>query len=317
MATVVCLERDSLGPQFQLPQLPPLHEWRNYPTTTPEQIIVRLRDADVVVVNKLILNDQLLAQLPKLKLIAVSATGVNNIDLSAASRLGIKVCNVRGYAGPSVAEHTFMLLLALKRNLISYRQSLLKDHWQESGQFCYTDYSIENIHGQTMGIIGSGHLGQHIAKIAKAFGMKIKFAARPGQKAQSNKSAFEDVLSSCDVISIHCPLNEQTKNLISDEQFDLMQPGAILINTARGGIVNENALLKALQQHKIAGAGFDVSQHEPPLENSPLLEAVKMENFLLTPHIAWASDQSRQNLINQLVENIQMFLNGHPKNLLN
>lgn len=317
MATVVCLERDSLGPQFKLPQLSHQHEWRDYPTTDPEQVVVRLRDADVVVVNKLILNDQLLVQLPKLKLIAVSATGINNIDLGAASRLGIKVCNVQGYAGPSVAEHTFMLLLALKRNLISYRQSILNGRWQESEQFCYTDYSIQNIQGQTLGIIGSGHLGQHVATIANAFGMNVQFAARPGQKAEQGKLLFEEVLHKSDVISIHCPLNEQTRNLIDYEQFELMTPNTILINTARGGIVNEKALLEALQQHKIAGAGFDVSQHEPPLESSLLLEAAQMENFLLTPHVAWASDQSRQHLIDQLIKNIQMFLDGQPQHILN
>ncbi|MFM2482926.1 D-2-hydroxyacid dehydrogenase [Celerinatantimonas sp. YJH-8] len=316
MATVVCLERDSLGAQFQLPPLSAPHEWRNYPTTLPEQIVVRLRDADIAVVNKIILNEKILAQLPKLKLIAVSATGFNNIDVSAANRMGIQVCNIQNYAGIGVAEHIFMLILALRRNLIKYRQKVQTNYWQQCGQFCFTDFPIDNLHGQTLGIIGAGDLGQHVAKLAQAFGMKIQFAAREGQPADGHKVEFQNVLQTSDILVVSCPLNEQTRNLIAREQFAQMKSNALLINAARGGIVNEQALLDALTEQQIAGAGFDVSDNEPPKEDSPLMQAAQLDNCILTPHIAWAATESRETLIAQLIENIQGFLDGHPRHII-
>lgn len=317
MAIVVCLERDSLGLQFTLPSLNGEHEWRDYPNTTPEQVAPRLRDADVVVVNKVVLNESVLSQLPKLKCIAVSATGVNNIDLGAASRLGIKVCNIQRYSGDGVAEHTFMLMLALRRNLIAYNQAQQSGHWQACGQFFYADFPIDNLKGQTLGLIGSGDLGQHVAHIAQAFGMKVLFAARKGQAASNGKVDFEQLLEQSDVVSVHCPLTPETQNLIGEPEFAKMKATAILINTARGGIVNEQALLQALEAKQIAGAGFDVSEQEPPEDNSPLMKAAQYDNCIVTPHIAWASQQSRQILIDQLIHNIQSFLDGHPKHLVN
>ncbi|MFM2486747.1 D-2-hydroxyacid dehydrogenase [Celerinatantimonas yamalensis] len=317
MATIVCLERDSLGTQFTLPPLKGDHQWRDYPSTAPEQVTARLRDADVAVVNKVVLNADVLSQLPKLKYIAVSATGVNNVDLIAASRLGIQVSNIQRYSGPSVAEHTFMLLLALRRSLLEYRREQRAGHWQSCGQFFYADYPIDNLQGQTIGLIGSGDLGQHVAQIAKGFGMHVKFAARPGQVANAGKDPFEDILRNSDVISIHCPLTDTTQNLIDTAQFAMMKPTAILLNTARGGIVNEQALLEAIERQQIAGAGFDVSEQEPPQADSPLMRAGEYPNCIVTPHIAWASQQSRQVLIDQLMDNIRAFLEEHPKHLVN
>lgn len=317
MATIVCLERDSLGLQFTLPNLKGAHEWRDYPFTTPEQVAPRLRDADIVVVNKVVLNESLLGQLPKLKCIAVSATGVNNVDLSAASRLGIKVCNIQRYSGDGVAEHTFMLMLALRRSLISYHKAQQSGHWQECGQFFYADFPIDNLKGQTLGLIGSGDLGQHVANIAKAFGMNVLFAARKGQAPSNGKIEFNQLLEQSDIVSIHCPLTPETQNLIGEAEFARMKETAMLINTARGGIVNEQALLYALESKQIAGAGFDVSEQEPPTADSPLMQAAQYDNCIVTPHIAWASQQSRQILIDQLIDNIQSFLDGHPKHLVN
>lgn len=316
MAIVVCLERDSLGTQFELPALQGKHEWRDYPTTQPEQVIARLRDADVAVVNKVLLNEKTLAQLPQLKLVAVSATGVNNVDLSAAKRLGIEVCNIQKYAGTGVAEHTFTLILALRRNLIRYRQKVQEGYWQQTGQFCFTDFPIDNLAGQTLGIIGAGDLGQHVAALAKAFGMKVRFAGRKGQQPALGKVDFNEVIRNSDVLVVTCPLNDETRDLIAEPELSQMKPSALLINSARGGIVNEQALYEALQENQIAGAGSDVSVQEPPQDDSPLMQAAQLDNFILTPHIAWAATQSRQTLINQLIDNIQGFLDGTPRHMV-
>lgn len=317
MATIVCLERDSLGDALTLPELTGDHEWRNYSSTTEEQIIARLRDADIAVINKTILTEASLSQLPKLKCIAVTATGVNNVDLDAANRLGIKVCNIQNYASDSVGEHTLMLMLALRRSLMDYRHAQLNGQWQTCGQFYYDDFPIDNLSGQTLGIIGSGHLGQHLAQLVKALGMKVQFSGRKKQSPADDKVAFEQVLATSDVISINCPLTTDTHHLISHDEFALMKPNALLINTARGGIVNEEALLTAIQNQTIAGAGFDVSIEEPPREDSPLMQAANYPNCIVTPHIAWASQQSRQRMLTQLIANIQSFLDGHPEHLVN
>lgn len=293
-----------------------LPQWHFYDNTAPAEVAARIAEADVVVSNKVILNETLLAGAPKLKLIAIAATGTNNVDLVTAERLGISVCNIRRYATPSVVQHVFALLLDLSRNLGQYRQAVQAGRWQQSEQFCLLDYPIRELGGLTLGIIGYGELGSAVAELAeKAFGMSVLIAQRPGGMPHPHRLPLTDLLPQVDVLSLHCPLTEQTHNLIGREELALMKADALLINTARGGIIDEQALAKALREGRLGGAGIDVLETEPPLADSPLL-AGDIPNLILTPHIAWASREARQRLTEQLADNIRGFLNGTPQNLV-
>jgi glycerate dehydrogenase len=293
-----------------------LPDWRFHGSTPTEAIADRIADADVVVSNKVILDEAVLAGAPQLKLIAIAATGTNNIDLAAAERLGIRVCNIRRYATPSVVQHLFGLLLDLSRHLSQYRQAVNAGRWQESDQFCLLDYPIRELGGLTMGIVGYGELGQAVAEVAeKAFGMQVLIAQRPGGPPQADRLPLQALLPQVDVLSLHCPLNEQTYRLIGKEELARMKPDALLLNTARGGIVDEQALADALRNGCLGGAGIDVLEQEPPGPDSPLL-AADIPNLIVTPHIAWASRESRQRLTDQLAQNIRAFANGAPQNLV-
>jgi glycerate dehydrogenase len=290
--------------------------WRMYPATGPEQIAERIADAEVVISNKVVLDEKALAAAPKLKLIAIAATGTNNVDLAAAARLGISVCNVRRYATPSVVQHVFALLLNLTRHLNDYRQAVSQGRWQKSKQFCLLDYPIAELGGRKLGIVGYGELGEAVARAAtQAFGMEVLLAQRPGAPAQAGRVPLKELLPQIDVLSLHCPLTEATRGLIGGAELALMKADAILINTARGGIVDEVALAEALKAGQLGGAGIDVLAKEPPGEDSPLL-AEDIPNLIVTPHIAWASRESRQRLTDQLAENIRAFLGGAPQNIV-
>jgi glycerate dehydrogenase len=247
----------------------------------------------------------------------VAATGTNIVDLDACRRRGIVVANVRGYAEHTVPEHVFALLLALARNLLAWRASVQAGRWQQSDQFCLFDHPIRDLHGATLGIVGSGSLGSGVARLAGAFGMRVLRAEHKGVPApRPGYTDFEQVLRAADAITLHCPLTAQTEGLIGEAELRAMKPTALLINTARGGIVDEAALVRALKEGWIAGAGFDVITAEPPPAGHPLVapDLLALPNFLLTPHVAWASRPAMQALADQLIDNIEAFVAGSPKN---
>ncbi len=289
-------------------------QWTFYEATPPADLTARIAAAHVVITNKVLLNDAAFAAAPALKLVCVSATGTNNVDLAAARARGVAVCNVRGYATPSVAEHVFALLLALCRNLPGYRAAVQRGRWQQGPHFCFLDYPIVELRGKTLGIVGYGELGQAVAKLAEAFGMGVLIAARPGAAVAAGRVPLAALLPQVDVLSLHCPLTPETAGLIGAKELRLMRRGALLINTARGGIVDEAALAAALRAGELGGAGMDVLSREPPLEN-PLL-AADVPNLIVTPHIAWASQEARQRLVNEVGENIRAYLDGESRNRL-
>ncbi|MER1968214.1 D-2-hydroxyacid dehydrogenase [Castellaniella sp. GW247-6E4] len=314
---IVFLDRDSLpaDADFQGPSVP--HELVLYPRTAPEQVLERIRDADVVVVNKVPIGAESLRHATRLRLIALIATGSDNIDLDTCERRGIVVSNVRDYAVHSVPEHTMALMLALRRNLIAYRQSVIDGRWQTASSFCYLDYPIRDLARSTLGIIGRGALGEAVAELARAFGMKVQFAARKEVDAPAEDyTSFSHVLRSSDVISLHCPLNAQTRGMIGEAEFALMERRPLLINTARGGLVDEPALVRAMREGRLSGAAFDVASQEPPGLAHPLMALVGMPNFILTPHVAWASDEAIAALIQQVRDNIEAFCRDEPRNMV-
>jgi glycerate dehydrogenase len=276
----------------------------------------RLADATVAITNKVPLRAQTLPRLPKLRMIAVAATGYDIIDVDYCRSHGIAVANIRNYAVHTVPEHSFALITALRRNLLAYRRDVEQGRWQQVDQFCFFDYPIRDLYGATIGIVGEGVLGQGTAAIARGFGMQVLFADHAPPKAPAVVfTPFDEVLARSDVISLHVPLTAETRNMIGIEELRKMKRTAILINTARGGLVDEQALARALREGLIAGAGFDVLSKEPPREGNPLLE-LRLPNFILTPHVAWASDGAMQFLADQLIDNIEAFVRGQPQNLV-
>jgi len=289
--------------------------WQYYDNTHDDEIQTRIQDADIVVANKVSLQKRHIAQANQLKLICVAATGINNIDLEAAAELGVCVTNVTNYATPSVVQHVFCLILALSRKLNQYQAAIRDGRWQQSEFFCLLDYPVRELAGKTLGIIGYGVLGQAVATVGEAFGMRVLIADRKGVAPREGRVTFEKLMSESDVVSLHCPLTADTSNLIDKKELALMKSGALLINTARGGIVNETALVTALESGKLGGAGFDVLGNEPPTQGNPLLE-VELPNLIVTPHIAWASVEARQRVIDEIVKNIAAFRKGEPRNIV-
>ena len=311
---IVFLDRSTLQARVRRPLFP--HTWQEYPVTHASEVEERLRAASIAITNKVPLRAAILQRLPQLKLIAVAATGYDVVDVSFCRAHGIAVANIRNYAVHTVPEHAFALITALRRNLLAYRQDVERGRWQQVEQFCFFDHPIRDLYGATLGIVGEGVLGQGTANIARGFGMQVLFADHPPPKADGVVfTPFDEVLAQSDVISLHVPLTAETRNMIGMEQFRRMKPSAILINTARGGLVDERALVQALSEGLIAGAGFDVLTNEPPREGNPLLE-LRSPNFILTPHVAWASDGAMQFLADQLIDNIEAFVAGQPQNLL-
>jgi len=252
--------------------------------------------------------------LPGLKMVAVAATGTNNVDIECCRERGIVVSNIRNYSVHTVPEHVFMLMLALRRNLLAFRADVQNGAWQKSEQFCLFTHPVRDLHASTLGIIGHGAIGDAVEQLALAFGMKVLFAEHKGAtEVRQGYTAFDTVLRECDVISLHLPLNEQTSHLIGTAEFSRMRPGALLINTARGGLVDEAALLEALRSGRLGGAGFDVLEKEPPTQGHPLLD-LDMPNFILTPHIAWSGRAAMQALADQLIANIEAYAAGAPRN---
>ena len=317
MQQIVFLDSDTLDASVRLhrPDFP--HHWLSYPATAPDQVVSRLREADIAIINKVRIGAAELAALPGLRLIALAATGSDNLDLDACRAAKVAVCNIRNYSGPSVPEHAMALMLALSRNLFAWRQSLLEGRWQQSGQFCFFDHPIQDLHGKRLGIIGKGTLGQALGERALGIGMEVRYAqSQVDKEAQGDRLPLDELLASSDVISLHCPLTPYTRNLIGERELGLMKPTALLINVGRGGLVDEQALLQALGNGQIGGAGFDVASQEPPPQDHPLMQALQYPNFILTPHVAWASEESMQRLADQLIDNINAFAAGRRQHRL-
>lgn len=315
---IVFLDHNTFPDEIQLKEISYSNEIIYYPHTTPDEIADRVKDADIIITNKVKITADVLTKAKKLRFIAVAATGTDVIDLKACSKKGILVANIRNYAVNTVPEHTFALMLALRRSIVVYANSVKMGEWQQANQFCYFDFPIKNLAGSTLGIIGDGVLGKAVAEIAKAFGMKVLFSAYKGTTNMGPLyTPFEDVLKQSDIISIHCPLLESTRNMIDVAEFSQMKPSCLLINTARGGIVNEEALCDALITGVIAGAAFDVTQNEPPKKDDLVMKLTNLPNFILTPHISWASIEAVQSLADMLMDNIESFLAGKPQNIVN
>lgn len=308
---IVFLDSTGIPASHRIPSFSFPHQLTEYAHTAAEQVLARAKDADIIITSKVILNHEILSQLPKLKLIAVTATGTNNIDLVAAKALGITVKNVTGYSSVTVPEHVIGMIYALKHRLIDYhRDQLLTERWATCGQFCYVDYPISDVQGSILGIIGRGCIGNEVARLAQAVGMRVLFTEHQhATTIREGYTAFDEVLKQADVISLHCPLTPQTEQLINAKTLALMKPNACLINTGRGGLINEADLLQALQSGKLAGAALDVLVKEPPASDDALWLAAKTQpNLLITPHVAWASDSALTTLVNKVAQNIEEFV---------
>ena len=277
--------------------------------TTPDNVVKRLQGTRVAIINKVVLNAETLTACPDLKLVLVAATGTNNVDLEAARALGITVANCQGYGTPSVAQHTLGLLLALATRLIDYQKAVSAGEWQKSTQFCLLDFPIIELEGKTLGLFGHGELGSAVAKLAEAFGMRVLIGQIPGRPARPDRLALDELLPRVDALTFHCPLNEHTRNFIGARELAMLKPGAFVVNTARGGIIDEQALAHALRSGHLGGAATDVLSVEPPRDGNPLL-AADIPRLIITPHSAWGSREARQRIVGQLCENAEAFFNG-------
>ena len=314
MERIVFHERNTIAASFRRPSFD--HEWIEFGESFQEQVVERLRGATIAISNKLALREPELSQLPELKLIAIAATGSDNIDLDYCRKHGIAVSNTRGYAVNSVPEHVLMMMLTLRRNLLAYRADVQSGLWQQSKQFCLLTHELHDISGSTLGIIGYGSIGKAMSGLGKSLGMRVLIAERRNANAiREGRTSFEDTLRQSDVISLHCPLTDETRDLFRRAEFEMMKPNAILINTARGALVEDAALIEALRNGSIAGAGYDALREEPPRHGSPLLD-LNLPNFIVTPHVAWASNEAVQALADQVIDNIEAFIAGTPRNLL-
>lgn len=285
-------------------------------TSTSEQVAERLRGAQVAISNKVPINAETLAGCPDLQLILVTATGTNNIDLAAARARGIAVCNCQGYGTASVAQHALLLLLALATRLPDYQAAIRAGRWQQATQFCLLDFPIVELEGKTLGLLGHGELGSAVGRLAEAFGMRVLLGQLPGRPPRADRLALDELLPQVDALSLHCPLTEQTRGLLGQRELDLMKPGAFLINTARGGLIDEQALADTLRRGHLGGAATDVLSIEPPKAGNPLL-ADDIPRLIVTPHNAWGSREARQRIVGQVAENAAAFFAGQPRRQVN
>ncbi|WP_422422781.1 2-hydroxyacid dehydrogenase [Pseudomonas sp. GZD-222] len=283
-----------------------------YPATSPEQVAERLQGATVAISNKVMIDASTLAACPVLKLILVAATGTNNVDLQAARAQGIVVSNCQGYGTPSVAQHTLALLLALATRLPDYQQAVADGQWAKAKQFCLLDFPIVELEGKTLGMLGYGELGGAVARLAEAFGMRVLLGQLPGRPPREDRLPLDELLPQVDALTLHCPLNEHTRNLIGAQELALLKPGAFVINTARGGLIDEQALADTLRAGHLGGAATDVLSAEPPVNGNPLL-ADDIPRLIITPHSAWGAVESRQRIVEQLSENAEAFFAGSPR----
>ncbi|MDG2957743.1 2-hydroxyacid dehydrogenase [Exercitatus varius] len=306
---IVFLDSTALPKHLPIPRPDFPHEWVEYETTAAEQTFERAKDADIIITSKVVFKRELLQRLPQLKLIALTATGTNNIDLAAAKELGIVVKNVAGYSSVTVPEHVLGLIFSLKHSLHLWYRDQLEGKWANSKQFCYFDYPMQDIRGATLGVVGKGNLGSEVGRLAEALGMRVLYAEHKNAAVcREGYTPFFDVLAQSDIVTLHCPLTSETENLINRETLSHFKPSAFLINTGRGPLVDEQALLDALQTGKLAGAALDVLVKEPPEKDNPLMVAAKtLPNLIVTPHVAWASDSAVTILVNKVRENLEEF----------
>lgn len=311
---IVVLDRNTLVNRpfdFDFP-----HTLSSYGTTEAHETLERIRGADIVITNKVVISAQAFAENPQLKLVAVTATGVNNVDVEAAKQNGTAVCNIRAYGNESVAEHAFMMMITLMRNLPAYQRDVAAGLWENSPFFCHLGAPMRDLNGKTLAIFGRGNIGKTLATYAQAFKMNVVFAEhKHAQNVRDGYVSFDEAIRSADVVSLNCPLTPQTANMIGEAELQQMKPGAILINCGRGGLVDEAALVAALKYGQIGGAGFDVLTQEPPRDGNPLLKA-RLPNLIVTPHIAWASQEAANRLFDILLNNINRFVAGNPQNLV-
>ncbi|NQZ86731.1 MAG: D-2-hydroxyacid dehydrogenase [Colwellia sp.] len=306
----VFLDQQTFSPKISLESIKSqVSELTCYATTTQDQVIDRCKNADIIITNKVMLSKEILKQLPQLKLVCIAATGMNNVDLNAAQALGVSVNNVSGYSQASVSQYVFAQMLEYFNNTADHKENTQQGHWQNSPTFCFHGSGSQELAGKKIGIIGYGNLGKAVAKIAQAFGMEVLIAERPyANQIRENRQSFTHVLQQADVITLHCPQTPETINLINSKTLALMKTSSLLINTARGGIVNSNDLLNALKNKVISHAILDVLEQEPPSADHPLISALtnnEIDNLSLTAHIAWASIESQQRLIDLVANNIQ------------
>ncbi len=290
-----------------------IEHWARYAATDPEQRYERLRDATIAVINKVRLDAELLARLPKLKLVLLTATGTDNVDLEACRTQGITVCNVSDYGTPSVAQHVMSLMLALSTSLLQYADETASGGWAKATHFSTLSYPISELDGKTLGLVGYGTLAKGVEQLATAFGMNIEISQRPGGRLQAGRLPIDELLPVVDVLSLHCPLVPETRHLIDAQALRKMKKTALLINTARGAVVDNTALAEALKAGEIAGAGIDVLEQEPPARDHPLLQK-DVPNVIVTPHVAWASLEARQRLMDKVAENLQAWVEGRTIN---
>ncbi|MHA6197318.1 2-hydroxyacid dehydrogenase [Pseudomonas wadenswilerensis] len=280
-----------------------------------DQVVARLQGASVAISNKVVLDAAVIKACPDLKLILVAATGTNNVDLQAARDQGIVVSNCQGYGTPSVAQHTLALLLALATRLADYQQAVTAGKWGQAKQFCLLDFPIVELEGKTLGLLGHGELGGAVARLAEAFGMRVLLGQLPGRPPREDRLSLEELLPQIDALTLHCPLNDNTRNMIGAAQLALLKPGAFIVNTARGGLIDEQALADALRAGHLGGAATDVLSVEPPVNGNPLL-AADIPRLIVTPHSAWGAVEARQRIVDQLAENARAFLAGSPRRMV-
>jgi glycerate dehydrogenase len=317
MHKIVFLDRSTIAPQIRLRRPAFAHELIEYERTSSDELRARLEGVTIVITNKVPITAATIECLPALRLVAVAATGTDVVDKTACQTHGVAVSNIRGYAINSVPEHSFALILALRRNIIAYRDSVLAGRWQESGQFCFFDHTIRDLAGARLGIVGEGVLGQRVAEIGKAFGMLPMFAAHKGKTGLGPLyTPWQEFLHTSDVITLHSPLTKDTRGMLAMPEFEAMKRRPLIVNTARGGLVDEPDLVRALDGGLVSGIGFDVVDGEPPGPGSPLMKIASRPNVILTPHVAWASDEAQQALVDQLIDNLENFVAGRPTNLI-
>ena len=314
---IVFLDRATLPPTIAVRSPDFLHTLHLYEQSHGAEVADRIASAEIVITNKVRIDRSAIETASRLKFIAVAATGTDVIDLQAAKDHGVIVSNIRSYAINTVPEHTFALILALRRSIIAYHQAVQRGRWADSKQFCFFDYPVRDLAGATLGIIGDGVLGKAVANIAYGFKMSVLFSDYKGTTGMGPLyTPFEDVLRKADIISLHSPLLESTRNMISTPEFALMDRKPLIVNTARGGLVNEVALAQALETNAISGAAFDVVTQEPPPPDHPFMRLLERPDFILTPHIAWASLEAIQGLADQLIDNVEAFQAGFPRNVV-
>ena len=313
------LERNSVGTDIDVSCYEKFGEVTYYPNTVAENTAERVKDADVIIANKAPMNEDTLKDAPNVKLICLFATGFDNVDLAYCKSRGIKVANVVNYSTAAVVQHTLLLALALEEKLVHYDNYVKSGENVAQDRFSNFDRPFREFEGKTWGIVGMGNIGRGVARVAQAMGCKVIFYSASGKSTctEYERVEFDDLLSQSDILSLHCPLSDRTRGLINKEAFSKMKQSAVLVNVARGPVVDTQALYEALTQGQIAAAGLDVLEKEPISRDNPLNEIKDSTKLIITPHLAWASTEARERLVDEVAKNIQAFLDGEERNIVN